>query len=335
MISETLRKPPGINILEIQKLNIVDRTGIHISSNRAPQEFIKDIDFEMVDSPFPESHSRLKSGVQMSNLERQRLNRHQMQVLDIIGQFRVPFLKITRALTDQDIKRPLSMIEMRDLMRACAYFPHYLSLRATNPIQPIGELPPELIVLSNAANGTIAGLELAHKVSEAPTWKQLSPPDHFLMATEAEEQNRLVGEKSVCVAGPKQLPRFFREIIEGPQKPGTYNLSGLVDLNTEIMNMLVFGESAYIANIRYEELKGWDEFMFNVIRPKRHKLRTVRPEIESYMEKATEILGELTMRQKAVNGALDRNVYGPSLTLATLAQKGLETAKLANIASFR
>lgn len=142
------------------------------------------------------------------------MQRNYPAILSVMNVIRDGYIdQILRADPTQP-PRFLTVSETRTLLRALIYLPHYLVNRGTNPVPARGVLPEPLLIISNAANGSLRALEGSQDVYGA-TPNGRPDEDKMIQAIEQIEPAPLVGEKTVCVASTGLMRHFFRGLIDG------------------------------------------------------------------------------------------------------------------------
>lgn len=247
----TPKLAPSVSLFDMHMTYFTDTTGIPLDSNRRVENpHTAGIDFELQKCPFSDSPSRYPNGEPhekpMSGLERRRLNEHYQQNLSAFKYVRD--IQIA-SREDGDTTRPLSVGETRDLLAGMAYLPHYLVFRAENPLMPTGEIPVDVLLDASVALGAFAATTLVvqhDNISKEDFDRVSFDPDRLV--EEAEKAGTMVGELTVCVASPKQMVHFLREVIEGPSvESGLGNIESLLKPE-EVSNLLKLGKSMMVSN---------------------------------------------------------------------------------------
>ncbi len=311
-VSELGSRLPGVNVLEIVGAHISDSTNVPLVSDRAPKRLTAGIDWQYQSCPFQNSISRYPDGkpheTPISGLERKRLQDNYPRSLSIVKVIRDTFVANTRTSGENNVQS-LNALEMRGILRALSYFPHYLTLRASNPIPARGALPPEIVVLSNAAAGTLGSLEAYLGPQEDPAFLRMPPKvEEMIMAS--EELGTMVGDKTVCVASPEQMRHFISYIVNGDERyQERFDITPFFTPDKEIAPLCVFGQETYLSHTGIEKFRMLDSLASEDIKrhiKKRHNPRRIRSIMNEFSQLSKRLLHELNQRQEAVNMSLGR-----------------------------
>ena len=156
ILSTDLTRP--LRVVDIFVNSYTDSSGIPLASDRDDPRLIQGIDFQKQPNPFRTSPSRYPNGkpheVPVSELERERLRQFYPEMLSLLGRVRSTYITETRKKTGRNLDASLTLSESLSILSGLSYLPHYLAHRSTRPFALQGELPPQVIVLSNAASGS-------------------------------------------------------------------------------------------------------------------------------------------------------------------------------------
>ena len=274
------------------------------------------IDFQYQACPFANSPSRFPNGephkVPLSGLERDRLAENYYEILDNLRVVRDFYIDETRIGDDK--KSPLSVYDTREVLMALNFAAHYLVYRRTNPAKARGELPVDILVMSNAAAGSLAALSqlvITDRI-DIDTMETVVP-DPKRMINVVEENGHMVGEKTVCAASPELMEHFFKAVVDGPKRTGNGSLSSLVE-KSEMVDLFKFGRAMYEGSGALAKLRKLDRELTELL----NKLYS-EGDIENFKEIGTSYIQHLGLEieqiyvdQVAANSALGRSIVDSS-----------------------
>lgn len=244
---------PALGVFDLGVSDVVDSTGVPRSSDRGNPELRKHLKFDMRQTPFTDSPSRIQADAEdpkpMSEFERKRLANHYAELLSIVGAVRARYITEVRNQGNwMGEVAPLTSKETKEVLSGLFHLPDYLVHRANNSVEPFGVMPPALIIMSNAASGTLGALVgYLNKYGES-AMKFVTPPSAKEMIKIAEEDPEapMVGAKTVCVASPKLMHHFIGSVVHGPGSyyRDAFDLSEWVSAD-EYVNMVKFGDHSY------------------------------------------------------------------------------------------
>lgn len=305
------RLAPPVSIFDMHMTYFTDTTGIPLDSNRRVENpHTASIEFELQKCPFTDSPSRYPDGAPhekpMSGLERRRLNEHYQQNLSA-----VKYLRNIQVASreDGDTTRPLSIRETRDLLSAMAFLPHYLVYRAENALQPTGEIPVDILLDASVALGAFAATTVVvqnEKISASDF--EFASFNAERLVEESEKAGIMVGEQTVCVASPKQMTHFLREVIEGPSvELGLGNIEALLNPE-EFADLLKLGKSMMVSNHIVASIIKTDSDFSNKFEPllDREKLQEAGQLLQEYQKDIKEYFELMHAGSTQVQEALGR-----------------------------
>ena len=327
-LKELITMPLGLGIFDMADAPLVDVQGVPLSSDRGEQKLHTGIDFEYQACPFADSSSRFPDGapheVPMSGLERRRLGENYPGMLATLKAFRDYYINEKRSITGNSPSEALSTYEAREVMMGLVYTPHYLVYRSSNAVGARGELPTDMIVLSNVGSGSLAALSAYIETYEDGANEFYNKiPNVEQMIEEAEIRGRMVGEKTVCVASPDQMKHFLTAIINGPSVKTTKNtLTGLTDRD-EIGNILTYGKAMYEGTGAVHIVRMLDaKFALDLGNlMQAEKWNMIEPLMVEYEKELKAAAAELTLDQSKANIALGRNFMVGGITPQVLRTK--------------
>lgn len=292
---------------------LTDVDSIPKDSDRDPYGYKlhEGIDFRYQPCPYSNSPSRYPDGaphtIPMSGLERDRLAENYYEILGNLSFVRDYYLEQTR--DGEDRKEPLTIYDTREVLMALNYASAYLVYRSEYPVKGLGELPTDLIVMANAAAGSLAALGSYMLVQKGEGDEYLDQvPDPQQMIEESEKSGRLVGEKTVCAASPELMAHFFKAVIEGPTRTGEGSLPKFVD-QSELSNLFAYGKAMYEGVGTINKLRVVDTEVYAMLNKlyasgRREEMYRVA---ESYLQHVSKEVTLMLINQAAANFALGRD----------------------------
>ena len=240
---------PSLSLVEMADLPITDIDGIPKESDRDlyEEKLFEGIDFRYQACPFSNSPSRFPNGapheIPISGLERDRLSENYYEILGNLQVVRDYYIDNTRPESEKN--KPLSIVEMRDILMTLNYAANYLVYRSANPVDAFGKLPTDLLVMSNVAAGSLAALSVQMIVLKNEGKDSIDAvPDPKVMVEESEKMGKMVGGKTVCAASPELMVHFFKAVVDGPRKIEEGSLSKYID-KSELPQLFAYGKAMY------------------------------------------------------------------------------------------
>ncbi len=305
---------PSLSLVEMADSPITDIDGIPKESDRDlyEEKLFEGIDFRYQACPFSNSPSRFPSGapheVPISGLERDRLSENYYEILGNLQVVRDYYIDNTRPEAERN--KPLSIIEMRDILMTLNYAANYLVYRSANPIDAFGRLPTDLLVMSNVAAGSLAALSVQMIVLKNEGKDSIGAvPDPEVMVEESEKMGKMVGGKTVCAASPELMVHFFKAVVDGPRKIEEGSLLKYID-NSELPQLFDYGKAMYEGAGSVASLREVDRSILILLDSKYREKDWVNfNEISSdYMVHAFKEIALILQDQEVANQALGRVV---------------------------
>jgi len=224
---------------------------------------------------------------------------------------------------------------MQAMLRGLFFLPHYLTARANSPVEAQGVIPPAIVILSNAASGTLGSLQvfLERHGHELGVLSMPPDPEEMIAETEAYPGQPLVGGTSVCVASPRLMHHFMSSVIQGPRShyANRFDLAPWLSPE-EVSSMAEFGNNAYEADSLIEGFGSVDLQTADTLKRfkrKKRKQSQIPSEIDKYLSTASRYRVQLEFHQMQANRALGRSIYAPAISLDFLEERfNLKTPKL-------
>lgn len=207
-ISELTGTITPVSPLDVLAVELTAVDDVPVTSNRSTLAVAGEIDWLLIEPPFKGSRSWANQTERppkpMSDLERRRLNRHHREMAGIELYVRNHLFGIGAGGRMGDQLNPEQTV---NLIITLKYLPHYLTFRAHNSM-PYDGLPVSLAQLHNSATGALAGIFATIKAGvKHPTTEKI--------IEEVERAHRLLGEETVCVAGPRIMRYFYDVAMQG------------------------------------------------------------------------------------------------------------------------
>jgi hypothetical protein len=321
---EVLKTAPPITSAHIHQTIFIDTMGIPLTSDRGDLTHTQGIDFKYVPNNFKDSPSRYPNGrphpIPMSGLEKDRLEASYGSLLPLVGRVRQNFIQYSREETGIEPSEPLNVDEALKVLFGLAYLPHYLVYRTRGPFAPMGQIPFEIFILSNAAEGSRASIAAFMEENRDDPELFARIPDVEEAIDASERLKRMVGDKTVCVASPKQMKHFIGSVIDGSEKLGECTFEEILP-DDEIRSLVEFSSGYFDARLRTNALQNIDEWLAANIQDaleKKIDTRRINQAIQPYYSHIQKLLRELTGRESDMNRALGRQPHPQTLTLKDL-----------------
>lgn len=202
-----------LTFFDVLHAELVDETGVPMNSDRSYLAVAGSIDWEYGDCPYQDSPSRFPATQTeqppkpMSFFERQRLHESYREILGITQFMRRNFFDAT---TDD---KSLDYGQTTILLTCLKFLPHFLALRSQDNL-PYDSLPVSLAALHNVATGTLAGIHAEFEAKGKGDQNYVPDIEAVIQAVETRD-DKLVGDKTVCVASPNMMRSFYGAAIHG------------------------------------------------------------------------------------------------------------------------
>jgi len=334
-----------VGIIEVHAANFIDTNGIPLTSDRELPEIVETIDFDYRPNNFRTSPSRYPNGkphpIPVSGLEQRRLGESYRDMMQAISLIRDGYLNALQNRTDKT--GPLSAHELFGLLHIFKFLPHYLSFRAEEAMEKVGDMPPVVLVLSNSAAGTLGALGSWMDVHESdPDFLSKTPNvEEMIILAETTGTMALPGKKTVCAASPAQQKHFMDAVIFGPSDkslPGTK-----IDFleKSEIISLAKFGNamhkgSGYLGqimwldNVYYQRVKETQDVLALTPGRTQEALFIIDGYIKEFKTRTELLLSALDAIESDMNKALGRQeLNGGKISLEDInKQKRMQMIRL-------